>query len=470
MEHLNTLDAVFLGLEDEDVQANIGGVSIFEGPVPSHAELCARIESKLPLVPRYRQRLKFLPGNVGHPLWIDDTEFDIANHMISRSLPGGTLADVRRMYTEMMSSHLERDLPLWQLWSVDGLEHGQWAILWKVHHALVDGVAATDVMNLLLDAEAEPAPVEAEPWVPRDEPGAARVMLESVTGALRPAQNVLDDVEKAVRRPRKAARRAWTTVRTMLPVGRSLATPQDHPLNGPIGPQRRWCGTEVDLAEIKTIGRAFGGTVNDVVLVAVTAGLAELLRQRGESLTDLTTRTMVPVSMRSEDERGQCNNIVSAVFVDLPVGLDDPAEQMADIQRQMEHYKQTDGAKAGEMLTTLADYAPPMLFALGERFVWRIGDTQRLMNTIATNVPGPQFPLYCLGRRMVKIFPYVMLAKNIRLATAIFSYDGGVYFGVTGDYESVPDLDNMCAGIEHGVAKLLAAASGEQHGSLAAGR
>lgn len=457
MQRLNPIDVAFLDLESEDVQANIGGVSFFEGPAPSHDELCARIDSKLPLTPRYRQRLKFIPGNLNRPIWIDDTEFEIANHLIHRRLPGGTFEDVCRLYGDMVSTHLDRARPLWQLWAVDGLADGEWAIFWKVHHALVDGVAASDVMNLLLDVEPDPPPAPPDEWVPQSEPGATRILLESVSGALRPA-NHLGSIGRAIRNPLRTTRTVASAFSTVLPAKRLIGPQSDTALNGQIGPLRDWQGTQADLAEIKTIGKAFGGTVNDVVLAAVTAGIEHFLIERGEDLNSVTTRVMVPVSMRTEDERGECRNLVSAVFVELPFGLEDPVAKLHDLRGQMAHYKETDGARAGEVVTNLADYAPPMLFALGERIVWRVAGAKRLMNTVATNIPGPQFPLYCLGRRMTRIFPYVMLAKDIRVAMAIFSYDGGVYFGVSGDRESVPDLSNVCAGIDAGIAELSRAA------------
>lgn len=459
MDQLQARDALFLGIESPDVQANIGGAVILEGPAPSRAELAAHIEAKLEFVPRYRQRVRSLPMRIGSPVWADDADFDINHHLLTARLrPPGTEDQLAAYVADDAHKHLCRERPLWEIHLIEGLEDGRWALLFKVHHAMVDGIAATDILSLLLDFDPNARAGDVSDWNP--EPATRRKMFaETISGPQGPTLP-LRDIRRVMQSPRAAAGRIRSAARSAMPLGRKLISSPDHmPLNGEIGPYRRWATAEADLSEMKTIGRRLGGTVNDVVLAAVTSGFRSLLLSRGEPLEEIELRTMVPVSIRRQDQMGKFANYVSAVFVDLPVSTRSPTERLRMVREQMEHQKAIAGDAAGEMLFALADYVPPPLFALGEKIGWRVAGTERLMNTIATNVPGPQAPLFCLGRRAAKVFPYVMLAKNIRLTTAIFSYDGGVYFGVTGDYDTIPDIKVMTDGIEAGVAELLAAAA-----------
>lgn len=456
MDQLQALDALFLGIETPDVQANIGGAVVLEGPAPAYEDLAAHIEAKLEFVPRYRQRVRFLPMRLGSPVWADDPDFDIHDHLLPARLRApGTDQQLNDYVADDACKHLDRDHPLWQIHFVEGLEGGRWALLFKVHHAMVDGVAATDILSLLLDYEPSSHVHDSSDWQP--EPATRRRLIaETLSGPQGPTRP-FRDIRRVMKAPRGAAARIKDAAFSVAPLGRKLiASPNHSPLNGPIGPYRRWSTAEADLNELKTIGKRLGGTVNDVVLAVVTAGIRSLLISRGEPLDEVEMRTMVPVSIRRQDEMGKFANYVSAFFVDLPVAIASPVERLRTVREQMEHQKETGGDAAGEMLFALADYVPPPLFALGERIGWRVADTKRLMNTIATNVPGPRVPLYCLGLRVTKVLPYVMLAKNIRLTTAIFSYDGGVYFGVTGDYDTVPDVKIMTDGIEAAVAELLA--------------
>ncbi|MBJ7457702.1 MAG: wax ester/triacylglycerol synthase family O-acyltransferase [Thermoleophilaceae bacterium] len=454
MDQLHAIDSLFLDIENDEVQANIGGMSIFEGPAPSYSEMAQQIESALTHVPRYRQRLKFLPLRFGRPVWVDDEDFDITCHLIAeKSEVPVTRERVQALAAEAMAQHLDRSRPLWQIRVVDGLPRGEWALIWTVHHAMVDGIAATDMLALLLSCEREPTPCAGREWTPRSAPGTTVAMADALVaprGPLKP----LRDIARVVRKPHKATEFGRAAARAVIPVGRSLLSRNDSPLNGPIGPARRWATAELDLSSIKAVREARCGTVNDVVLAAVTEGLREFLLQRGDELDSCNTRTMVPVSVRTADHEGGWANHVSAVFVDLPVAIDDPQERLEDICRQMDHLKASNGAASAEAMLELADYVQPSLFALGERALMRVADTQRFVNTVTTNVPGPQAPLYCLGREMKSLHPFVMLLKDVRIATAIFSYNGGVYFGVTADHDSVPDVDVICRSIESSLESL----------------
>ena len=224
-------------------------------------------------------------------------------------------------------------------------------------------------------------------------------------------------------------------------------------INGPLGPHRRWAWARARLSDVKAVRSPLGGTVNDIVLTVITNGFRSLLLSRGEQVEDRVIRTLVPVSVRTEDARGTPDNRVSAMFAELPIGIELPLERLGAIRLQMAELKESKGAVAGEVLTSLSGFAPPMLLALGERAAAHLG--QRNVNTVTTNVPGPQYALYAVGRRMLEAFPYVPLGGNVRVGVAIFSYDGGLNFGVTGDYDTAPDLDVLTGGIEDGLAELL---------------
>lgn len=456
MDHLQALDYMFLGLEDETVQANIGAVSVFDGPAPSIKELRRRAESKIGLIPRYRQKILATPGGVGYPMWVDHEDFEIADHLYETDLGRKVTAErVQDHFGSVIGTHLDREKPLWKIEMIRGLPGGQWAVIWVVHHAMVDGIAASEMMLLLLDANPD-AGIDDKPgeWTPQDPPALIRAAASTVAGPAGP-RRLARDIASALRRPRHAVREAARTAGGLLPAGRLLITPNDSPLNGPIGPERIWRVAELDLAKVKSASKRHGGTVNDVVLAAVTAGLRAHVIDSGVDPSTFETRTMVPVSVRTEDERGEALNRVSAVFVELPVALDDPVERLEVVRKQMDELKERQAETTAQRLGEVADYIPNSLFGAGERTVIRFADTARFFNTITTNVPGPQFPLYCLGRRMRTIHPYVLLAKDLRITTAIFSYDGRIFFGVTGDRASVPDLGVMCAGIEDSLDELL---------------
>jgi WS/DGAT/MGAT family acyltransferase len=469
MDQLQALDTMFLGLEDENVHANIGGVSVLDGPPPSIAELRAQAAGMLGYVPRYRQRLQPMPRGLGRPLWVDDEQFDLTEHLYETDL-GSEVNDeqLRDHFAASMATHLDREKPLWKIQIVRNLPEDRWAILWTVHHAMVDGIAATDLMPLLLSFDPNATtPAEPQNWEPAG-PAPLKAAAKALGGPAGPLKP-LRDIGRGLARPKQAAGAIGRAARGLLPVGRSLVMPKGSPLNGPIGPDRIWQTTQLDLARIKLVGTLYGATVNDVVLAAVTEGLREHLAEMKVETKGYRPRTMVPVSVRSEDERGVADNRVSAVFVDLPVDIEDPEERLGDVRRQMERIKERGGESTAKLLGEAAGWLPDSVFMAGERTVLRLADFSRLFNTITTNVPGPQMPLYCLGRRMRTLRPFVMLSKDQRITTAVLSYDGGVYFGVTGDKESVPDLSAFCRGVDRALDELLASrTAGGRHLRLVA--
>jgi diacylglycerol O-acyltransferase len=463
---LSALDASFLDLEDAVSHMHIGSLGIFEGPAPAQDELVAKIAAKLPLVPRYRQVVRRVPGNLGRPVWVDDPHFHIDYHVRRTALPTpGGEPELRRLVGRLMSQQLDRNKPLWELWIVEGLDDGRWASISKAHHCLVDGVSGTELLAVLMDLspDVEPLP-EPEAWLPHREPTSVELLARTVLDLARSPAEQLSTARGAGLVFTQAVMGSAQLAKGFASLAGLIRPTEASSLNGPIGPHRRWAWASATVDDVKTVRQALGGTFNDVVLAVITAGFRALLRSRGDS-TDRVLRTMVPVSVRGRDASGRAigdqsfNNKVSAMFAELPVNLADPVEQLHVITEQMDGLKESSEAMAAEALTSLAGFAPPMLLGLGLRIASRV--PQRNFNTVTTNVPGPQLPLYMLGRRMLKAYPYVPLWGRIRITVAIFSYDGQVNFGVTGDYDTARDISVLCRGIERGLKELLRAAQPE---------
>jgi len=450
---MSPIDSSFLHIENDTTPMHIGGVSIFEGPPPPFEDLRAMVAGKLDLVPRYRQKVRFVPLSVGSPTWIDDPHFSLDYHIRHTAIPApGSEEQLRQMAGRVFSQHLDRDKPLWELWTVEGLKAGRWALLSKVHHCMVDGVAATDLMSVMFSDTTATSP--APPWAARPEPSGLEVLIRTIARRASPAGQ-LESLKRAVSAPRETLCSLVEIARATAAAGPSLRPVAASSLTGPIGPHRRWSWADARLSDVKAVRVGLGGTVNDVVLTLITNGFRELLESRGEEVAqDRVIRTMVPVSVRRRGEKGVYNNRVSAVFAGLPVGLLDPAQRLEQIRAEMDGVKQSKQAVAGDVLTSLSGFAPPGLLALGSRLVTL---SPRLnMHTATTNVPGPQEPVETLGRRMLESYPFVPVVGSIRIVVAIFSYDGGLYFGVTGDYDGAPDIDVLTTGIKRGMKDLLA--------------
>ena len=460
VDRLSPLDASFLHVEDDVSHMHIAAIGIFEGPVPRFSDVVDMVRGKLPLVPRYRQVVRFVPMDLGRPVWVDDQHFNIDYHIRHTALPApGGEAELRALVGRVMAQQLDRSKPLWEIWMVEGLDAGRWALLSKTHHALVDGVAGTDLLAVIMDTTPQPSPAVADDWQPRPAPSGAGLALGAATDLVRSPYEQLRAIRASTRVPRYALARAGEVARGLSSMAGLVRPTPISSLNGPLGPHRRyaWASTTVD--DIKRVRKGLGGTFNDVVLASITNGFRELLRSRGESV-DRVVRTLVPVSVRPRSPGamavgdGSLENKVSAMFASLPVGIDDPAERLRAITVQMAGLKESKEAVAGEALTSLSGFAPPMLLALGMRLATRVA--QRNVNTVTTNVPGPQLPLYVAGRRMLTSYPYVPLAGQIRIGLAIFSYDGQVTFGITGDWETTEDIDVLGRGIETGMRTMLA--------------
>jgi diacylglycerol O-acyltransferase / wax synthase len=466
MQRMSFQDASFLHVESENSPMHVGGVSIFEGPPPPFAEIADMVRAKLPLVPRYRQVVRFVPLAVAEPVWVDDPHFNLGYHLRRTALPDpGGDHELLTLVGRVMSQNLDRAKPLWEMWVVEGLGDGRWALLSKVHHCMVDGIASTDLMAVLLDQERDPERPSPDVWAPGPMPGPARLLAGAIVEQATNPFAAAERLAAALRAPRQFAALLEDTSRGLIGFAGVARPPARSSLNGPLGPHRRWSWARGRLSDVQRIRRGLGGTVNDVVLAAITGGFRELLESRGEPV-DRVLRTLVPVSVRRAGERGSYNNRVSAIFAELPIAISDPAQRLESIRAQMADLKESKQAVAGEVLTSLSGFAPAMLLALGARVASRL--PQRSLNTGTTNVPGPQFPLYLARRRMLESFPYVPLFASVRVAVAIFSYDGALSFGISGEYDSAPDIDVLCRGIERGLDELVAL-SGPSTPTVAAG-
>jgi diacylglycerol O-acyltransferase len=457
MDRMNPLDAEFLFLEDGTAHMHIASCAVFEGPAVDYDELVSRIRSKLPLVPRYRQRVRFVPMDLRRPFWVDDPHFRLDYHVRHSAVPPpGGKPELCRLMGRIMSQELDRARPLWEAWIVDGLADGRWAVISKLHHCMVDGVAGVDLMSVVLDLEREPAPPVADDWEPEHEPSGLRLAVDGAVNIVTSPRDQLRAAWTALHAPRRALARGWTIATGLRWYGSALRPTPSTSLDGTIGPHRRWTYAGASLADVRTIRRALGGTVNDVVLAAVTSGFRDLILARGEDPDQVALRTLVPVSVRDETDHGVYDNRVSAIFLDLPVQVEDPLECLAAVHEEMDRLKQSHEAEAGRALTQLAGAVPPALMAQGTRLAARLVSKvpQRTMNTVTTNVPGPQFPLYFAGREMLDYIPYVPIGPGVRIAVAILSYNGRLQFAVTGDYDTAPDIGVLAEGIDAAIATL----------------
>ncbi|OAI40111.1 hypothetical protein AYO39_02055 [Actinobacteria bacterium SCGC AG-212-D09] len=458
MDFMSPMDASFLHIEGPNNPMHIGGVSIFEGPAPPFERLEEMVGSKLDLVPRYRQKVRFVPLGIGRPGWVEDPHFNLSYHLRHSALPRpGTEEVLRKTAARIFAQHLDRRKPLWEIWMVEGMSENRWALLSKVHHCMVDGVSATDLMTVMFEDSPPSDPDHV--WTPEPEPSGAELVLRTLGHQASNPSEQLRVVRAAARRPRASLAKAGEMVRGMSSAAGLLRPLGSSSLVGPVGPHRTWSTASVHLSDVKTIRASLGGTVNDVVLAIVSGGLRELLCARGEDVEDRTIRALVPVSVRSAGERGTYNNRVSAMFADLPVGIDDPVMRLQTVRRQMDGLKQSKQAVAGDVLTSLSGFAPPLLLAMGGRLAARAPSLG--VQTGVTNVPGPQQSLQTLGRRMLESFPFVPVIGHVRISIAIFSYDGNLYFGVTGDYDSSSDIDILTAGIERSGSELLGTAAAQ---------
>jgi WS/DGAT/MGAT family acyltransferase len=458
LDRLTAVDASFLTNESSSSHMHVGAILIFEGPPPLYVDLVEHIRGRLNQVPRFRQRIVVPPLEAGRPLWADDVNFNLTYHIRHTGLPEpGGEDELRQLAARVFSQQLDRSKPLWELWLVQGLERDRFAILTKTHHAMVDGVSGVDIGTVLFDLEPVPQPIERiDDWKPRPEPSTSTLVTRAATDLASTPLKLAERAVEAVRNPETTARRIAEGLEGVGEVVGALADPApDVPLNQEIGPHRRFVWARSELATFKRIKNGLGGTVNDVVLAVVTGALREWLHGRGVRTEGLELRALVPVSIRSEDERGNLGNRIAAMRAPLPVYVDDPVRRLRVVSEAMEGLKRSKQALGAEVISRFNDFAPPTLLAQASR----VNFSTRLFNLIVTNVPGPQLPLYVLGREMEEIFPVAFLPPNHALAVAIMSYNGRIGFGLLADYDSVEDVDEIAEGITASLAELEEAAA-----------
>jgi len=458
LDRLTAVDASFLSNETSSSHMHVGGIQIFEGPPPLYVDLVEHVRSRLHQVPRFRQRLLVPPLEAGRPLWADDVNFNLTYHIRHTALPDpGGEEELKRLAARVFSQQLDRSKPLWELWLVQGLERDRFAILTKTHHAMVDGISGVDIGTVLFDHEPVPKPAEfVDDWSPRPQPGTralvARAAEDAASAPLRLAERAIE----AVRNPETTAKKVAEALEGVGEVVGALADPApDVPLNHGIGPYRRFVWVRSELATFKRIKDSLGGTVNDVVLAVVTGALREWLHGRGIRTEGLELRALVPVSIRAEDERGNLGNRIVVMRGPLPVYVEDPVRRLRVVSEQMDGLKRSKQALGAEMISRFNDFAPPTLLAQASR----LNFSTRLFNLIVTNVPGPQLPLYVLGRELEEVFPVAFLPQNHALAVAIISYNGRIGFGLLADYDSMEDIDVITDGIAESLTELEEAAA-----------
>jgi diacylglycerol O-acyltransferase / wax synthase len=449
---LSGLDSSFLHLERGGAHMHVASTLIFAGKPPAYEELRAKLASRLHLVPRFRQRLRFVPFGQGRPVWVDDPRFNLDYHLRYTSLPEpGSDEQLRTLAARVFSQRLDRSKPMWEMWLVDGLAGDRFAIVAKSHHCLVDGIAGMDLTAVLFDADPDPDPDPEPPrWQPGPEPSDAELLARALAERIIDPREAARGLRALARHPRRALgalREATEAFGSLAGVG--LAAPPS-PLNVPIGPHRRFTWVRAELELFKRIKDHHGGTVNDVVLSVVAGALGRYLRSRGHSTVGRELRAMVPVSVRGDDEHGQTGNRVAAMMAPLPVWCGDPVQRLELVRAALGDLKHSKQAVGAVLLTELSDFAPPTVTAQAARLQPR----QRLFNLVVTNVPGPQFPLYLLGRRLREVFPMVPLARRQAVCVGIISYDGELNFGLIGDYEAMAGLESFGADLEAAIAEL----------------
>jgi WS/DGAT/MGAT family acyltransferase len=457
-DRLSPVDASFLAQEHQASHMHVGAIAVFEGPPPSYDEFIEGLESRLHLVPRYRQKLAEPRFEMGRPFWVDDPRFNIDYHVRHTALPKpGTLDQLRHLAGRVFSQRLDRSKPLWELWLVQGMEDKRFALISKTHHSMIDGIAGVDIASVLFDITPVPREVDPpeEPWTPHPEPSQSELIAEGVKAIVETPFKLAGRGLTALQHPGPTMRAARDSVEALGEVAWAGLNPApDTPLNVPIGPHRRILWVENELADFKEIKNLLGGTVNDVVLTVVTGALRRFLRSRGVRTEGLELRALVPVSIRADDQRGQAGNQIAAMRGPLPVYADDPLECLKIVRQEMGSLKDSKQALGAEVIAGLQDFAPPTLLAQASR----LNFSTRLFNVIVTNVPGPQFPLYLQGRELQQIVPVAFLPEDHAMAIAIMSYNGSLDFGLLGDFDAMPDLDFVAAAIEETTDELLRAA------------
>jgi WS/DGAT/MGAT family acyltransferase len=455
-DRLTGLDSAFLHLEEHSTaHMHVASVMVFEGQAPDYQALVEHILGRLHLVPRYRQRLAFVPLGQGRPVWTDDPRFNPYYHIRHTALPKP--ADERalqRLAGRLFSQRLDRCKPLWEMWLVHAMAGDRFALIAKTHHALVDGISGVDITTVLFDSapDAMPASRPPTPWSASPLPGPAKLLADAMLERATLPSEMVRGARATLRAPRRALRQLSGSVKS---VGASALPGLEHPaprtpFNVEIGPHRRYTWVDAELEVFKGIKDSLGGTLNDVVLTVVSLSLGAHMRAMGYDTDDLVLKAMVPVSVRADAERGALGNKVAAMWAPLPVGAQNAAECHERVKVSMAELKSSGQAIGAEVLTNLAGFAPPTILSQAARLQAR----QRYFNLVITNVPGPQFPLYLLGRELIALYPVVPLARRQALGIAVMSYNGKLGFGLLGDYDALPELEDIAEALRKSIVAL----------------
>jgi WS/DGAT/MGAT family acyltransferase len=459
LDRLTALDASFLHQEGPESHMHIGALTLFDGPPPRFDDLLALIDSRLHLVPRYRQRLAHTPLDRGRPMWVDDGSFRLEYHLRHVALPApADRGQLLSLVSRIFSTQLDRRRPLWELWFIEGLDDGGFALLFKTHHAVIDGIAGLDLATVIFDMETQDESESDAPpdWTPASHPGMLGMIALGAVRDARDGAKLLGSALSAGAHPQRAARALRDAAEGVGEIVRAaLSAAPETPLNVPIGPYRRFATVNARLEDFKAIKNAFGGTVNDVVLAVVAGALRSFLASRDVRTDGLELRALVPVSLRGAAERpGVIGNRLAALRGSLPVGIADPRERLEAVRVSMEGIKESRQALGAEVLAGVQNFAPPTILAQASR----INFSTRLFNLIVTNMPGPQIPLFVLGHQIREVYPIAFLARDHALAVAIMSYNGQLNFGLLADSQALPELDELAGWLSQAIEELLALA------------
>lgn len=449
-DRLTALDASFLEMESRSVHMHVGSVSIFEpGPLGrpdggvDFDRICTIVEAGLRRAPRFRQKLVYTPGT-RHPVWVDDPGFNLLYHLRHTALPPpGNERQLKRLAGRVMSQKLDRGKAMWVLWVVEGLEKGRFALVSKVHHCLIDGISGVALAGAYMGRDPDVRlQVSEARWVPRPAPSGTQLIADDL---MRRVTQPLSGLAKSATRPNRSmssATRAVTGLREAL--GVALTPASETPFNLPIGPHRRFDWTRFDLATVRGIKDNLGGKLNDVVLTCVTGAVRRFLQHRKVDVDDIDFRVFVPVSTRSDEERGKLGNRVSMIAASLPVGEKDIRRRYDAVVAETRHIKESGQVEGTEVVEQLSDWTSTTLLTQFSK----LAASRRSFNMVVTNVPGPAMASYLDGARLLETYPLVPLFSNQALGIALLSYDGGLYWGFNADWDALPDLHHFVEGLE----------------------
>ncbi len=463
-ERLTTLDASFLYLEEETTAMHVGSVLVFQPPKGGfdYDRLVELVTGRIAYVPRYRQKVRTVPGHLANPVWVDDEDFDVTYHVRRSALPKpGSEQQLLDLVARVQARPLERERPLWEVYLVEGLEGGRFAIVTKAHQALVDGVNAVDIGQLILDPTDAVPGLPPDTWTAAPEPSDLDLIVAAIADAVQRPTDVIDTVRSGIDGVRAAGVRAAGELgRLASVVARTAARPAPtSPLNAEIGTARRFAVVATDLEDYRAVRQRLSRSgeddvsVNDVVLATVAGALRNWLLTRGEPVRPATTvNALVPLSVRDDIGGTRLGNSVQAFVVRLPVGEPSPVMRLHQVAYAMRAHQDTGRAIGAEALVGLAGFAPPTLHSLGARVASAM--SRRMFNLVVTNVPGPQHPLYAAGARLLATYPVMPLARGQALSIGLTSYDGGVYYGLNADRDAMPDVDVLAQCLVDALAEL----------------